>query len=105
MVNGITELHMMKLDVLTALDEIKVCTNYIVDNSITDQVPYDLSEVQNLEYKSFGGWYGEDITDCTFMYDLPIECQDYIEFIEKYLGIPISLVSVGPDRSQVIVEY
>lgn len=105
MINGITELNMMKLDVLTALDEIKACTNYIVNDSITDQVPYDLSEIQNIEYRTFGGWDNEDITDCRFMYDLPVECQDYIEFVEKYLGIPIVLISVGPDRSQVILNY
>jgi len=104
MINGITELHMMKLDVLTSLNEIKVCTNYIVDHSITDQVTYDLSEVQGLDYKTFSGWNNEDITDCRSIHDLPIECRDYIEFIEKYLGIPIVLISVGPDRSQVIIQ-
>jgi adenylosuccinate synthase len=105
MVNGITELHMMKLDVLTALDVIKVCTNYIVGSSITDQVPYDLSEVQGLDYKTFNGWDNRDITDCRSMNDLPIGCRDYIEFVEKYLGIPIVLISVGADRSQVILKY
>jgi len=105
MVNGITELHMMKLDVLTALDVIKVCTNYIVGSSITDQVPYDLSEVQGLDYKTFNGWNNEGITDCQSMNDLPIGCRDYIEFVEKYLGIPIVLISVGADRSQVILKY
>ena len=102
MINGITELHMMKLDVLTALDEIKVCTNYIVGHSVTDQVPYDLSEIQGVEYKTFDGFSDENISSYKSFSDLPPECTTYLNFIEKYIGVSIKSVSVGPDRSETI---
>jgi len=105
MVNGITELHMMKLDVLAGLEEIKVCTNYIVENSVTNQIPYNLSDIQNLELETFNGWDNENISEFKSLYDLPSECHNYINFIEKYLGIPINLISVGPERNQVIINH
>lgn len=104
MINGITELHMMKLDVLNGLEEIKICTNYVVGNSITNQIPYNLSDIQNLELETFNGWDNENISECNSLYDLPSECMNYINFIEKYLGIPISLISVGPERNEVIIN-
>jgi adenylosuccinate synthase len=102
MINGITELHLMKLDVLNDFDKIKICTNYIVDGKITDQVPYDLDEVENVDYKEFDGWNSEDIMKSNHFTDLSWNCQNYVKFIEKYLNIPIKLISVGPDRNQVI---
>lgn len=102
MINGITELHMMKLDVMSCIEEIKVCTNYLVNDLITDQVPLDFSDIQRVDYETFDGWDGEDISQCKFLYDLPKECMNYVKFIEKYLQIPITLVSVGVDRNQVI---
>jgi adenylosuccinate synthase len=102
MINGITELYMMKLDVLSNLEKIKVVTNYIINGTETSQIPYNLSEIQDLEYAIFDGWDSEDISSYTDYTDLPIQVIDYIKFIEQYLEVPIKIISVGPDRNQTI---
>lgn len=104
MINGVTELHIMKLDVLSVLDEIKVCTDYVVNNNITDQVPYNFESVEDLRLKSFKGWKDEFISESKSMYELPTETYDFIKFVEKYLEIPVTLISVGPGREQSIVK-
>ena len=100
MINGITELHMMKLDVLGIMDTIKVCTDYIVDGEITNQVPSNFNQIENVVYKEFSGWHNEDVSSDRSKYQLPTECSKYIDFIEDYLNIPITLISVGPERNQ-----
>ena len=102
MINGITELHMMKLDVLSNFDEIKVATNYLVDGMITDQIPFDLEEIQRVDYETFDGFSDENISNHKSFFDLPKECISYLSFIQKYIKIPIISVSVGPDRSETI---
>lgn len=104
MINGITELHMMKLDVLSQFEEINVCNHYKSEGKETSQVPYNLYSVSSTVQKSFKGWNGiiDDITDYS---NLPQECKDYVDYIEEYIGVPIKLVSVGPDRLQTIVRY
>lgn len=102
MVNGITELHMMKLDVLSNFEEIKVATDYIIDNNKTNQIPYDLNQIDSIIYKSFEGW-DEDITQAKGFVDLPPNCNEFIKYIENYLNIPIKLVSVGPERNQNVI--
>jgi len=104
MINGITDLHMTKLDVLSNFKSINMATNYLINGIKTDQVPYDLSDIQDIEYKTFDGW-DEDIKDCRDLYDLPMECVEYLKFIEEYVGVRIELVSVGPDRDQVIYPF
>lgn len=104
MINGITELYMMKADVLSGFEEIKIATHYLINGSITTLIPYNLSEIDSIEYKSFKGWGNEDLSDCESLVDLPTECLDYINFIEDYLKIPISIISVGPDREQTIFK-
>lgn len=103
MLNGITELYMMKLDVLSNFEEFKAAVNYVVCGNITNQVPYDLNDVENIEYKTFKGWNSENIEDLKCYSELPIECLDYIQFIENYLGVRIEMVSVGVDREQVAI--
>lgn len=103
MINGITNLHLTKLDVLSSFQSIKVATNYIIDGVKTNQIPYDLSEIQDIEYREFDGW-DEQIEDCKDLYDLPNECVSYLKFIEEYTGVKIELVSVGPNRDQVIYK-
>jgi len=100
MINGITELHMTKLDILSYIDEIKICTNYIVDGESTTTIPYDLSEINEMEFKSFTSWKSLDF--CKTLDSLPKECIDYIKFIEDYLKVKIKSVSTGPDREQII---
>lgn len=99
MLNGLTDIVLTKIDVLTGLDTIKVCVGYDIDGTVIDHVPSDQAEVGRARpvYKEFPGWK-EDITKIEKKEDLPKECLDYIEFIEQYTKVPVSLISVGPDR-------
>ena len=103
-INGVTELMMMKGDVLSGFDKIMVCTGYKYKGEIITHFPYNI-EPENLEpiYIGFDGW-SEDITKVTDFDSLPEELKEYIEFIEKELETPIKIVSVGPDRTQTILR-
>ncbi|MDX1904638.1 MAG: adenylosuccinate synthase [Thermonemataceae bacterium] len=105
MISGVTELFMMKADVLSILDEIQVCTHYqLNDGTITDKMPYCLlSEKVEPIYQTFKGWKSNLQNIQTFE-QLPQELKTYINFLEQTLNIPITLVSVGPDRSQTILK-
>ncbi|MEX0820612.1 MAG: adenylosuccinate synthase [Rhodothermales bacterium] len=105
MINGLTEMAVTKLDVLTGLDTIKVCTAYRYDGKESARFP---SEVQTLEkvepvYESFEGWH-EDITGAARMSDLPAAAQRYLEFVSDFLGVRVSMISTGPKRDQIVVE-
>ena len=101
MINGITELHMMKLDVLDTFNDIRVCTGYIVDGGDTSQVPYNYDEIVTPIYEDFDGWHTQ-VGNIKNYSDLPKNSKEYIEYVEKYVGVPIKLVSVGPDREATI---
>lgn len=101
MINGVTQLIMMKSDVLDDFDIIKVCTSYMVDGMETSEMPYDINCNIKPLYKEFDGWK----TDCSKITDkdnIPEKLIEYIKFIEKEVGVPITIMSVGPDRSQII---
>jgi len=101
-INGVTELNMMKADVLSGFNSIEVCTGYNINGVETNTLPYDLnSEDIKPIYKSFKGW-SEDISKINKEEDLPIELNNYISFIEEFIEVPIKLISVGPDRSETI---
>ena len=101
MIDGVTELIMMKADVLDTFDTIKVAIGYKVDGVETDQVPYDTyAEVEPI-YKEFKGW-NKDLSQITREEELPFEFMNYVRFIEKELNVPISVISLGPDRVQTI---
>jgi adenylosuccinate synthase len=101
MIDGVTELIMMKADVLDTFETIKVCTGYKVDGVETDQVPYDTyAEIEPI-YKEFKGW-NKDLSQITREEELPFEFMNYVRFIEKELNVPISVISLGPDRTQTI---
>jgi adenylosuccinate synthase len=102
--NGITELYMMKADVLSIFDEIHVCTHYAINGVQTDEMPYDLldGKVEPI-YTTLKGW-NTDLTQIRTIEEFPQELSAYIAFIEKELEIPITYVSVGPDREQTIVR-
>ena len=101
MIDGVTELIMMKADVLDTFETIKVCTGYKVDGVETDQVPYDTyAEIEPI-YKEFKGW-NKDLSQITREEELPFEFMNYVRFIEKELNVPISVISLGPDRIQTI---
>lgn len=103
-INGVTELMMMKGDVLSGFDKIMVCTGYKYKGEIITHFPYNI-EPENLEpiYIGFDGW-SEDITKVKDFDSLPDELKEYIEFIEKELETPVKIVSVGPDRTQTILR-
>jgi len=105
MINGVTQLFMMKADVLSILDEIKICTAYkLKDGSITEEMPFQLldEEVEPV-YETLPGWK-DDITKVRSMDDMPEELSLYIRYIESATGVPITIVSVGPDRTQTILK-
>ncbi len=105
MINGVTQLFMMKADVLNIFDEIKVCTHYeMADGSKTDQFPYEILDgsIKPI-YKTFNGW-NRSLENIYQFDDLPEALLDYIEFIEAAVNLPINIVSVGPDRTQTIIR-
>ena len=101
-INGVTELMMMKADVLSGFKTIKICASYMYKEQKIEHFPYDIQE-KNVKpiYKEFEGW-DEDLTQKESFENLPKTLKEYISFIEKELNIPISIVSVGPDRKQTI---
>ena len=100
MINGTTELNLMKTDIFSELDEFKVCVAYDINGKYTEELPYSFEGVTPI-YKTFPSWK-EDLTEITQFDNLPVECKDYIKFIEDYIGVPVTVVSVGPDREQTI---
>ena len=102
MVSGVTKLIMMKSDVLDAFPVIKACTAYqLSDGSVTRDFPFDINEGITPVYQELKGW-NTDLTHVTDKSQFPKELNDYIQFLEKELEIPIVIVSVGPDRHQTI---
>ena len=101
MIDGVTELIMMKADVLDDFDSIKVCTKYKINGQLTEEFPYDLEGQVEPIYESLPGW-NKTLTGVTKEVDFPAELKSYIKFIETKLNVPISIVSVGPNRSQTI---
>ncbi|WP_234737054.1 adenylosuccinate synthase [Tellurirhabdus bombi] len=103
MINGVTQLIMMKVDVLNIFDTIKVCTHYqLPDGTVTEQLPYDLIDANVTPiYKEFKGWKTTLENYHTFD-EVPGELAAYIDFLEAELGIPISFISTGPDRQAII---
>jgi adenylosuccinate synthase len=101
LINGVTQLFMTKSDVLSDFDIIKVCTGYRHAGHITEHLPYNLQEVSSPEYIEMKGWKS-DISQITSKSDIPAALNDYIHFIEKETGIPVTIISVGPDRKQIL---
>ncbi len=103
-VNGVTQLMMMKGDVLSGFKTLKIATAYKYKGIKIHHLPYNIEE-ENVTpiYTEFKGWQA-DLTGLTTFESLPIELKDYIEFIEKEVEVPIKIVSVGPDRVQTILK-
>lgn len=101
--NGINSLAMMKLDVLSCLDEVSVCTAYKLDGEIIHDFPTSTETVSRLEpvIETFPGWK-VDITQVKAVKDLPLKAMNYMNFIQQQVGCPIDVVSVGPDREQTL---
>lgn len=103
MVNGVTELIMMKSDVLDAFPTIKACVAYrLKDGSVTDRFPYEIDDVEPI-YKELPGW-NTDMTHFTKEEEFPQAFKDYVKFLEEFLETPITIISIGPDRAQTIIR-
>lgn len=104
MINGVTELSMMKADVLSVFDTIRVCTHYEIDGEIMDYLPFDITDaVIKPIYKDLAGW-NKDLTQLQSYADAPTELKDYVTYLEQELQVPITVVSVGPDRNQTLAK-
>ena len=103
MINGVTELIMMKADVLDDFDTISVCTKYKIGNQLTEDFPYELDDSVEPIYVSLPGWK-KPLTGVTSEKNFPEELSNYISYLETELKVPVSIVSVGPDRSQTIIR-
>ena len=105
MLNGVTQLIMMKSDVLDDFDEIKACVAYEIDGKETNQFPFCIDDEASIKpiYKSFKGWK-TDMTKFKSEDEFPQEFKNYVAFLEEALKTPITIVSIGPDREQTIIR-
>lgn len=104
-VNGMTHITLTKLDVLTGLDEIKVCTAYRVDGQEITDFSGSAGFLEKAEplYRTFPSW-SEDISQVRSVEDLPKAARDYVAYIEEETGVPVALIGVGPERDQMILR-
>ncbi len=103
--NGITHLALTLLDVLSVVERIQVCVGYEIDGERVDEFPMSQTDLHHATpvYKELPGW-GVDITGCRMRGDLPETAQEFVEFVEAEVGVPLCMISVGPERDQAIVE-
>lgn len=101
MLNGVTQLIMMKADVLDQFDIIKICVGYEIDGKITEEFPFELNDEVKPVYAELPGWK-TDLTQIKDQNEFPEELNNYINFIEDEMGIPVTIASVGPNREQTI---
>lgn len=103
-INGLTYLAITKLDVLSGLETIKICTGYRYNGEIINEFPASLKLLAQCEpvYREFPGWQ-EDISTITNFNELPQPAKDYLKYIEELSGVPVAIVSVGPARAQTLV--
>ena len=97
-VNGLTDVALTKLDVLSAFDTIKVCTAYECEGKVYDYFPMQQSVLFHAKpvYEELPGWKGVDITECRTFEELPENAQRYVEYLEKITGVPVSIIAVAP---------
>ncbi len=103
MINGVTQLIMMKADVMNDFDTIRVATAYEINGERTEEFPFGVSDDIKPIYVDFEGWKC-DLRNCRSYDEFPAAFKRYIEFIEQETGIPVKIVSVGPDRDETIVR-
>ena len=103
-INGLTSLAITKIDILNNLPTIKVCTGYKVGSKVIKEMPADLTVYNKAKpiYKTFKGW--GDIGKVKKYNKLPVNARKYLEYIEKEVGIPIRVVSIGPERNETIIK-
>jgi adenylosuccinate synthase len=104
MLNGVTDLICTKSDVLSGFDDVLVCNQYNIDGQITSELPFNLNDIQvNPIYQTFNGW-SEDLTKIRKYADLPDTFKNYMDFVEKEIGVGVGVISVGPDREETIIR-
>ncbi len=105
-IHGLSEIALTKLDVLSAFDTIKVCVAYECDGKTYDYFPMQQSVLFHARplYEELPGWAEQDISNCKRFEDLPKNAQNYVEFLEKQVGVKMTIVSTGPDRDQTILR-
>ena len=103
MVDGVTDLIMMKSDCLDDFETIRVCTSYRIGGQETQQFPFDTAAEIEPVYTDFPGWK-EDITKVRRYEDFPVAFKNYVDFIERETGCPVKIISVGPDRSEIVIR-
>lgn len=103
MVDGVTQLIMMKSDVMNDFDTIKVATAYKIGGEVVDHFPYEVTDNLEPVYTEFPGWKC-DICKVRHYEDFPQEFKNYVEFIEQETGVPVKIISVGPDRDETIIR-
>ena len=103
MINGVTQLIMMKSDVMNDFDTIKVATAYELNGEQIDEFPYEIMDGLKPIYKEIKGW-NCDLREATTYDEYPAEFKNYVEYIETATGVPIKIISVGPDRSETIIR-
>lgn len=103
MINGVTSLIMMKSDVMNSFETLKVAVAYKIGNEVVTEFPYEINDDIVPVYKEFKGW-NCDINHIRKYNDFPAELKAYVEFIEKETGVPVKIISVGPDREETIIR-
>jgi len=103
MINGVTSMIMTKPDVLSGFDTLKVCVAYRVNGVETQEIPFDVHAEIEPVYREFKGW-SEDITYCKDYSQLPVELRNYVDFIESFVEVPFTVISVSPNREHTIVR-
>lgn len=102
MLNGVTELIMMKADVLDKFETIRICVGYEINGEVTEKFPFELNDGVKPVYVELPGWQ-TDLTTLTSQDEFPEEFNNYLNYIEEQVGVPISIASVGPNRAQTIL--
>jgi adenylosuccinate synthase len=103
MINGVTKLFMTKADVMSGFKTIKICTSYKVDGKECLEIPFNNDSIIEPVYSELTGWK-EDISGIKEFTKLPDSLKKFVEFIEKKTGVPVTMVSVGPDREETIIR-
>ena len=103
MINGVTQLIMMKSDVMNDFETIKVATAYEIDGERTTEFPYTITEGLKPVYTEFPGWQC-NLRGCKRYEEFPEAFRNYVAFIERETGVPVKIISVGPDRDETIVR-
>jgi len=104
-INGLTELAVTKLDILSGFNSLKICTSYRSDDAVLNNLPLGPADLSHFEpiFEDLPGW-DVDLSMLRYWQDLPEEARDYIKAIEKVSGVPVTIISVGPERDQVIIR-